>query len=256
MMRPDRLDQRTRIPRKMMSDTWNAVGARLFRLPPDPPFSEAVGTGGPLAEVRQTGNRIPRTRIRVSGHRDATMPPPRRCRSAPVPSAASSGRPLSPFAACARSHDAEQPRHDSHSTDHEVHHPPTDWAERDRSIIAAAPEKDMPTPRRQGGNAGPASGTGPELMHRRPGTTDFARTREFFRLPPGLTYLDGNSLGPLPRRLPEEINRVLADEWGGHAHRSLGAGGLDGSTPQDGRPHRQADRRTARNPSFRGTPCR
>ena len=51
-------------------------------------------------------------------------------------------------------------------------------------------------------------------MHRRPGTTNFEQTRDFFHLPPGLTYLDGNSLGPLPRRLPVEINRVLTDQWG------------------------------------------
>lgn len=51
-------------------------------------------------------------------------------------------------------------------------------------------------------------------MHHPHGTTNFEGTRDFFHLPPGLTYLDGNSLGPLPRSLPEEINRVLADQWG------------------------------------------
>ena len=51
-------------------------------------------------------------------------------------------------------------------------------------------------------------------MHCPPGTTDFQLTRDFFQLPPGLTYLDGNSLGPLPRKLPEQINRVLSEQWG------------------------------------------
>ena len=51
-------------------------------------------------------------------------------------------------------------------------------------------------------------------MHHPQGTTNFEETRDFFHLPPGMTYLDGNSLGPLPRSLPKEINRVLADQWG------------------------------------------
>ena len=46
------------------------------------------------------------------------------------------------------------------------------------------------------------------------GITNFELTREFFHLPPGLTYLDGNSLGPLPRKLPASINLVLAEQWG------------------------------------------
>jgi kynureninase len=38
--------------------------------------------------------------------------------------------------------------------------------------------------------------------------------RAQFELPPGVTYLDGNSLGALPRRVRERIARVVASEWG------------------------------------------
>jgi kynureninase len=39
-----------------------------------------------------------------------------------------------------------------------------------------------------------------------------ARAR--FRLPPGLVYLDGNSLGPMPAALPELLADTVAREWG------------------------------------------
>ena len=45
--------------------------------------------------------------------------------------------------------------------------------------------------------------------------TDFARTRALFDLPPGLVYLDGNSLGPLPRAAPARMERAMREEWGG-----------------------------------------
>ncbi|HEX7920538.1 MAG TPA: kynureninase [Bradyrhizobium sp.] len=44
--------------------------------------------------------------------------------------------------------------------------------------------------------------------------TDFKRTQSLFRLPDGVIYLDGNSLGPLPAAVPERVNRVITDEWG------------------------------------------
>lgn len=37
-----------------------------------------------------------------------------------------------------------------------------------------------------------------------------------FRLPPGLVYLDGNSLGPLPAHVPEAVGRVIERQWGQH----------------------------------------
>ena len=45
-------------------------------------------------------------------------------------------------------------------------------------------------------------------------TTDFSKTRAFFHVPEGLTYLDGNSLGPLPRKLPDALDGMLKDQWG------------------------------------------
>lgn len=44
--------------------------------------------------------------------------------------------------------------------------------------------------------------------------TDFTATKALFHLPPGMIYLDGNSLGPLPKATPERVGRTLTDEWG------------------------------------------
>jgi kynureninase len=41
-----------------------------------------------------------------------------------------------------------------------------------------------------------------------------APLREQFDLPPGLIYLDGNSLGVLPRATPARVQAVVAQEWG------------------------------------------
>jgi kynureninase len=39
-------------------------------------------------------------------------------------------------------------------------------------------------------------------------------TRELFRLPEGIVYLDGNSLGALPRAVPDRLAEVVSGEWG------------------------------------------
>ncbi len=45
-------------------------------------------------------------------------------------------------------------------------------------------------------------------------TSDFAATKHLFDLPPGITYLDGNSLGPLPHATAARVARTVTEEWG------------------------------------------
>ncbi|GAB4270635.1 MAG: kynureninase [Pararhodobacter sp.] len=44
--------------------------------------------------------------------------------------------------------------------------------------------------------------------------TDFSRTRAQFDLPEGIIYLDGNSLGPLPRNVAARVQKAITEEWG------------------------------------------
>lgn len=46
--------------------------------------------------------------------------------------------------------------------------------------------------------------------------TDFTKTRALFDLPEGVCYLDGNSLGPLPKAAPARMQTMLTEEWGKH----------------------------------------
>ncbi|OYQ26771.1 kynureninase [Sandarakinorhabdus cyanobacteriorum] len=55
-----------------------------------------------------------------------------------------------------------------------------------------------------------------------------AHARGRFRLPEGLVYLDGNSLGPLPAALPDALAATVAGEWGDGLIRSWNdAGWID-----------------------------
>ena len=45
-------------------------------------------------------------------------------------------------------------------------------------------------------------------------TTDFAATKPMFHLPDGMIYLDGNSLGPLPKTAAARVAHVVQAEWG------------------------------------------
>jgi kynureninase len=55
------------------------------------------------------------------------------------------------------------------------------------------------------------------------GQDPLARFREEFALPDGVIYLDGNSLGALPRATVARINQVASEEWGSGLIRSWNA---------------------------------
>ncbi len=44
--------------------------------------------------------------------------------------------------------------------------------------------------------------------------TDFAVTKAQFHIPEGMTYLDGNSLGLLPKAAAARVQQTMVDEWG------------------------------------------
>jgi kynureninase len=52
-----------------------------------------------------------------------------------------------------------------------------------------------------------------------------ASFRALFALPQGVIYLDGNSLGPLPRATPARVAEVVAREWGDGLIRSWNSAG-------------------------------
>jgi kynureninase len=42
----------------------------------------------------------------------------------------------------------------------------------------------------------------------------FETRRDMFHLPEGITYLDGNSLGPLPKHAVDQARQTMTDQWG------------------------------------------
>lgn len=44
--------------------------------------------------------------------------------------------------------------------------------------------------------------------------TDFKATKAMFELPQGIVYLDGNSLGPLPKAVDARLHQTATQEWG------------------------------------------
>ena len=48
----------------------------------------------------------------------------------------------------------------------------------------------------------------------------FERTKQRFRLPEGVIYLDGNSLGPLPKGVSKRVITTVEEEWGGQLIRA------------------------------------
>ncbi|MGA8513438.1 MAG: kynureninase [Burkholderiaceae bacterium] len=58
--------------------------------------------------------------------------------------------------------------------------------------------------------------------------------RDLFHLPQGVIYLDGNSLGALPKATPARLAQVIAEEWGVGLIRSWNTAGWFGSPQQVG----------------------
>lgn len=55
--------------------------------------------------------------------------------------------------------------------------------------------------------------------------TDFSATKPLFHLPEGVIYLDGNSLGPLPKTAARRVAQCVTDEWGEMLIRGWNAAG-------------------------------
>jgi kynureninase len=70
---------------------------------------------------------------------------------------------------------------------------------------------------------GPAAHLGREDAAHLDRRSPLAHTRERFRIPDGLIYLDGNSLGALPVGVPDRVARVVDEEWGTGLIRSWNA---------------------------------
>ena len=73
-----------------------------------------------------------------------------------------------------------------------------------------------------------------------------APLRDQFSLPPGLIYLDGNSLGVLPKATAARVQQVVQQEWGVDLIRSWNTRRLDRPAAARRRQDRAAGRAPAR----------
>ena len=73
-----------------------------------------------------------------------------------------------------------------------------------------------------------------------------AHCRAWFALPPGVVYLDGNSLGALPGRDARACRRGRRAQWGDDLIGSWNRARLDRLAAPARRPDRAADRRRGR----------
>lgn len=64
-----------------------------------------------------------------------------------------------------------------------------------------------------------------ETLAARDAADPLSAFRDEFDLPDGVIYLDGNSLGALPRSTPARVARTMADEWGNDLIRSWNSAG-------------------------------
>ena len=93
----------------------------------------------------------------------------------------------------------------------------------------------------------PAAGRQPRRLPRpRPRRPARARCATQFALPEGVVYLDGNSLGALPRRPPARLAEVAEREWGEGLIRSWNSAGWIDLSRRIGDKIARADRRAGR----------
>ena len=66
-----------------------------------------------------------------------------------------------------------------------------------------------------------------------------------FVLPAGIVYLDGNSLGALPKQAEERVRAVMTQQWGKDLIKSWNVHDWIGAPAPDRRQDRAPDRRQA-----------
>ena len=70
----------------------------------------------------------------------------------------------------------------------------------------------------------------------------FEWSRAMFDLPKGVVYLDGNSLGAMPKSARERVRRELDESWGRELIRAWNTAGWIDLPARRRRPHRRPHR--------------